>query len=129
MVLKDINELISDIKNKMEQFKQTVAFELEREAVKIVPVDIGNLKDSITSGVDGDTVWVGAGFKKEVSYAAAVEFGTKNKDGTLRMKAQPYLRPAIFVVSQRLDKIFKYIFGGSGTPIKHNITKKTLDLE
>jgi HK97 gp10 family phage protein len=110
MVLKDINDLIPDIQNKMELFKESIAYHLEFEASKIVPVDTGNLKDSISSGVDGDTVWVGAGFTKAVSYAAAVEFGTKNKDGTLRMKAQPYLRPAIFVVTQRLDRIFKTIF-------------------
>ena len=104
MVLNDINKLIPDIQNKMELFKETVAHTLEFEAVKRVPVDTGNLKASIQSGVDEDTVWVGAGFTEEVSYAKFVEFGT------WKMKPIPFLRPAIFVVSQRLDKIFKTIF-------------------
>jgi len=104
MVLKDIDKLIPDIENKMELFKESIAHNLEFEAVKRVPVDTGNLKASIQSGVDGDTVWVGAGFTEEVSYAKYVEFGTRF------MKPIPFLRPAIFVVTQRLDRIFKTIF-------------------
>ena len=55
-------------------------------AQDIVPVKTGNLQASIRYNVDEDgyTVYIGT----NVSYAAYVEFGT------IKMDAQPYLRPA-----------------------------------
>jgi|TARA_R100000501_G_C2618130_1_gene111622 HK97 gp10 family phage protein len=119
-MVKDIKELIPDIEKKFEQFKETLAHSLVIEAVKRVPVDTGNLKGSINAGygdfivnqdaTDGvvkvpkNTVWVGAGFKEEVNYAKYVEFGT------YKMAAQPFLRPAIHVTVERLDRIFKNVF-------------------
>lgn len=50
-----------------------------------VPVDTGALRDSIEAMVEGDTLTVGS----DKEYAAAVE------TGTYKMKAQPYLKPAM----------------------------------
>jgi HK97 gp10 family phage protein len=101
---KDIDKLIPDIENKFEDFKTAISLHLEAEAVKRVPVDTGNLKASIKGDVEGDTVWIGAGFTEEVNYAKHVEFGTS------RMKAQPFIRPAVFVVTQKLNQIMRSIF-------------------
>ena len=76
---------------------------LERDAVAMVPVDTGRLKGSITwktrehsgqSMTDADAVsrpnraWV-LHVGTNVEYAPHIEYGT------VRMKAQPYLRPAL----------------------------------
>ena len=50
-----------------------------------VPVDTGALRDSIEATVDDDTLTVGS----DKEYALPVE------TGTYKMKAQPYLKPAM----------------------------------
>lgn len=59
----------------------------ESHAKEVVPVDTGNLRNSITHATEdnGHTVVIGS----NVEYAPYVELGTR------RMKAKPYLRPAI----------------------------------
>jgi HK97 gp10 family phage protein len=58
---------------------------MEGHAVDIVPVDTGNLRNSITHASDERTAIVGT----NVEYAPYVELGTR------RQKAQPYLVPAV----------------------------------
>ncbi len=67
-------------------------------AAALAPVDTGNLRNSLTSEVDEDekAVYVGT----NVEYAPHVEYGT------VKMKAQPYLKPAM---EEHLDE-FKGIF-------------------
>jgi HK97 gp10 family phage protein len=50
------------------------------------PVDTGKLRESIDSEVEGDTARIGS----NVPYAGYVE------EGTRKMAAQPYLRPALY---------------------------------
>lgn len=58
----------------------------ESYAKQLAPVDTGNLRNSITHRqLDGDTEIVGS----------AVEYAPYQELGTRKMKAQPYLRPAI----------------------------------
>lgn len=54
-------------------------------ATDIVPVRTGNLRSSIAYDADDRQVIIGS----DVTYASYVE------EGTTRMKARPYLRPAI----------------------------------
>lgn len=61
------------------------AKEIRDEAKRLAPVDTGNLRDSIDCFKIVDYWYVGS----PLSYAAMVEFGT------IKMAAQPYLRPAI----------------------------------
>lgn len=65
---------------------------LVTEAQKRVPIDTGELHDSISGNVDGDSVSVGAA----AEHAAAVEKGTS------KQIAQPYLTPA---AEENLNKI------------------------
>lgn len=62
---------------------------VETEAKTIVPVDTGRLKNSLThvEKKKGNEQYTEVGSK--VEYASYVETGTS------KMKAQPYLRPAI----------------------------------
>jgi HK97 gp10 family phage protein len=55
------------------------------EARRLVPVDTGELQDSIEVIVEGNTVSLVAG----TDHALPVEFGT------IKMAAQPYMRPAL----------------------------------
>ena len=54
------------------------------ESQDLVPVDTGNLRDSLTLDEDGGSATVST----DVPYALAVEFGSA------RQAAQPYMRPA-----------------------------------
>lgn len=64
-----------------------VAEDIKSEAKRIVPVDTGNLRDSITvrDGIDQNEKLIGT----DVHYARHVEFGT------VQHSPQPYLRPAL----------------------------------
>lgn len=57
----------------------------EGYAKRLSPVDTGNLRNSITHTVEGDTAYIGT----NVEYAPYVELGTT------RTRAQPYLKPAV----------------------------------
>jgi len=67
-----------------------VANKIKNQAKGLTPVDTGLLRSSIDSGeVDSFTAYVGT----DTEYAPDVEFGTKTK------AAQPFLRPAVYVVN------------------------------
>jgi len=67
-----------------ERSLEIIGLTAEKYAKEIVPVDTGRLRNSITHEVDGKEVFVGSA----TEYAASVEYGT------VKQKAQPYLRPA-----------------------------------
>lgn len=63
----------------------------EGYAVKLCPVDTGNLRNSIThKQLDENTEVIGS----NVEYAPYVELGHHTRSGSM-VKAKPYLRPAI----------------------------------
>lgn len=64
---------------------QRVALEVMKDAKQFAPVDTGNLRRSITATGDGTDWQVGT----NVEYAVYQEFGTS------RMRAQPFLGPAL----------------------------------
>ena len=72
-----------------------IATEIVGQAISIVPVKDGNLRNSIQAREDGDGAIVGT----NIEYAAFVEYGTR------RMSARPYLRPAIDSVRGRAPNI------------------------
>ena len=67
-----------------ERSLEIIGLTAEKYAKEIVPVDTGRLRNSITHAVEGKDVFVGSA----TEYAASVEYGT------IKQKAQPYLRPA-----------------------------------
>jgi HK97 gp10 family phage protein len=73
------------------------AFDTQAHARSLVPVDTGNLKNSITVaayGTDGPYAEVGP----EAVYGGYVEHGTVN------MAAQPYLAPALDLVAPGFEQ-------------------------
>lgn len=64
---------------------EAIGLQAEGYAKLLAPVDTGRLRNSISHEVVQDTVYIGT----NVEYAAYQEFGTS------RMKAQPYLAPAV----------------------------------
>ena len=74
------------------------AAELAERAKDIVPVDNGLLKSSIVDGKIKTGVYE---VSTNVEYAPWVEFGTS------KMRAQPYLQPAIDVMQKKFPGIIK----------------------
>lgn len=66
-------------------------------AVLLAPVKTGNLRSSLDRRVEGFIGSVGT----NVHYAPHVEYGT------YKMRAQPYLRPALFNSKTEIYRIFK----------------------
>jgi HK97 gp10 family phage protein len=60
-----------------------------RHAKRLAPVDTGRLRSSITHEVGGDSEGIAARVGTNVEYAPHLEYGTS------RMKARPFLRPAL----------------------------------
>ena len=71
------------------------AADVKALAKQLVPVRTGHLRSSIYAKISEYVVEVGA----EATYALFVEFGTR------RMRAQPYLYPAIQQYLPRLEQI------------------------
>ena len=80
---------------KVVQAVQIAARNVETRAKEIVPVDTGNLMNSITAKSESESEWR---VSTNVDYADDVEFGTS------RMKGRPYLVPALEQERPRLEK-------------------------
>jgi HK97 gp10 family phage protein len=80
-----------------ERFLPQAGLIVEGQAKLNAPVDSGNLRSSITTEVKDEEVIVGT----NVEYAPYVEYGTK------RMRAQPYLRPALDKNRKDLVRLFR----------------------
>lgn len=96
IIIPNFVQVTSAIKNlvnpdKVDNIARTAALMVESEAKKLCPVDTGRLRASITTEKIGKAAYaVGT----NVEYAPYVEFGTR------KMRAQPYLRPALERVKQ-----------------------------
>ena len=74
------------IDDRLDEAVERIAYSVEAEAKRICPVDTGRLRASIHSmRIKKGAYYVGT----NVEYAPFVEYGTK------KMRAQPYLRPAV----------------------------------
>ena len=80
-------EVSADIKAALLRGLETCGLVAEGYAKKLAPVDTGNLRNSITHEVDDGepAAYIGT----NVEYAPYQEFGT------IHMKAQPFLKPAV----------------------------------
>lgn len=70
------------------------AVRVETAAKRLAPVDTGRLRSSISRELGRDGQGLVAVIGTNVHYAPHVEFGT------VRMRAQPYLRPALDAARQ-----------------------------
>lgn len=72
----------------------------EGYAKELSPVDTGRLRNSLSHAVDDDTVYIGTN----------VEYAPYQEMGTYRMKAQPFLRPALEEHLTEYQKLFEEVF-------------------
>jgi HK97 gp10 family phage protein len=80
-----------------ERALEKIGLVAEGYAKKLTPVDTGRLRNSISHEVDGQDVYIGT----NVEYAPYVEMGT------VRTKAQPFLKPAATEHSQTYKGILE----------------------
>lgn len=92
-------ELIRQSPEKAKELVEKAAFELEARAKLEVPVDTGNLRNSIrTTFENGGFTGVVA---TNVEYAIYVEYGTRF------MTARPYFTPAVEQVKASFERAIK----------------------
>lgn len=80
-----------------------IGHDVVHDAQVVVPVDTGNLKNSIGVDIDPDGLGFDAG--PTADYGAHVEFGT------VKMAAQPYMIPAWRRQTANLDEVAQAIAG------------------
>ena len=92
-------EIANDIKSALLRWLETCGLVAEGYAKKLAPVDTGNLRNSITHEVDDGehAVYIGTN----------VEYAPYQELGTIHMKAQPFLKPAVADHSNEFRKIFE----------------------
>ena len=92
-------EVSEDIKAALLRGLETCGLVAEGYAKKLAPVDTGNLRNSITHEVDdGDpAAYIGTN----------VEYAPYQELGTIHMKAQPFLKPAVAANANIYRKIIE----------------------
>ena len=92
-------EVSADIKSALLRGIETCGLVAEGYAKKLAPVDTGNLRNSITHTVDDGepAAYIGT----NVEYAPYVCLGT------IHMKAQPFLKPAVAANANTYRKIIE----------------------
>ena len=84
-IIKDnVDEYLKAVDAAKQRGLEKVGLTAERYAKTLCPVDTGRLRNSISHAVEGDSAYIGT----NVEYAPYVEMGT------VRTRAQPYLKPA-----------------------------------
>jgi HK97 gp10 family phage protein len=95
----NVDGLIGNLKkNQIPKALETAGILVEGLAKLLCPVDTHFLQGSITHDVnsEGDAVRIGTN----------VEYGIYQELGTVKMAAQPYLRPALYHSKENILKIF-----------------------
>lgn len=92
-------EIANDIKSALLRWLETCGLVAEGYAKKLAPVDTGNLRNSITHEVDDGepAVYIGTN----------VEYAPYQELGTIHIKAQPFLKPAVADHANEFRKIFE----------------------
>ena len=92
-------EIANEIKSALLRGLETCGLVAEGYAKKLAPVDTGNLRNSITHTVDEEepAAYIGT----NVEYAPYVCLGT------IHMKAQPFLKPAVAANANIYRKIIE----------------------
>ena len=84
-VLVDNTDAVKDgLQSAIARALERIGLAAEGYAKDLCPVDTGNLRNSITHTSDGKAAYIGTN----------VEYGKYVELGTVKMAAQPYLRPA-----------------------------------
>lgn len=103
-----IPKIVSSMRGADDRIADSVAAVVEAKAHQVVPVDTGALNTSIeTFGATGSGERiVEAG--QSLWYAPFVEYGT-SVDGEVRIRAQPFMRPAAEEGRRQIKTIAKYV--------------------
>lgn len=78
------NEVLEEFHEQIDVALETIGLVAEGYAKRLCPVDTGRLRNSISHAVDNNAAYIGT----NVDYAVYVEMGT------VKTRAQPYLKPA-----------------------------------
>jgi len=107
IVYNRLPELRGELRAAASQVVRATAAMVEIRAKDIVPVDTGNLKNSIQTTMENDLLAiVSTGTTEEdAPYAIYVEYGTR------RMAARPYMRPAAEAARPAFEAAMKKLLG------------------
>lgn len=98
-----LDSIIAKLPGNRDKIVRATASHILGEARKRAPVVTGALRDN-SEVVNGDG-YTNVEFRQE--YAAYVELGTHNADGSVRMKERPFLKSAVEAETKLLENRIK----------------------
>jgi HK97 gp10 family phage protein len=93
-----ISSIPDDVEEDVQQVVAETAYNIEADAKRLVPVDTGHLRRSISTELNMVTKGYQATVGTNISYAQYIEFGTS------KMDAKPFLIPAYLKWKPKLSK-------------------------
>lgn len=90
-------EFLKELDDRIPPALEECGLAAEGYAKRLCPVDTGLLRNSISHAADDNTAYIGT----NVEYAPYVELGT------VKMKEQPYLKPAVVDHASEYKKIIE----------------------
>ena len=93
------SKILANLKEDEKRALTAVGMQVESWAKVKCPVDTGNLRNSITNEVVDN--------ERAVYIGSAVEYGPHVELGTVRQKAQPFLKPAVTEHKSDIEQIIK----------------------
>ena len=96
------DQVISSVRNAKRGGLEAASLIVEGDATLRAPVDTGNLRSSITHRVASD---------EEAHIGTNVEYAPYVEQGTSKMAAQPFLRPALDGNKSRIEKMIGDVIG------------------
>jgi HK97 gp10 family phage protein len=101
-IVDNTEKVLEAFVKQVNQGLNAIGLQAEKYAKQLCPVDTGRLRNSITHVVDGNDVYVGTN----------VEYGKYVELGTVKQKAQPYLKPAATEHGEDYKKILEHYLKG-----------------
>lgn len=96
-----LDKIITELPGAANETVRSGAFAVEGRAKALAPVDTGALKNSIHSEQETSLLW---------HVADAVEYGIYQELGTSRMRAQPFMIPAVEATRQQYLDSWRQLF-------------------
>ena len=96
------DKVIASVENAKRGGLEAASLIVEADATLRAPVDTGNLRSSITHRVVSD---------EEAHIGTNVEYAPYVEQGTSKMAAQPFLRPALDNNKSRIEKMIGDVVG------------------
>ena len=98
---RELDRLTREMQPRAQRIIKATAFAVEGKAKQLAPVDTGALRNSLQSEPDGPYTW---------TVHDGVEYGVYQELGTYKMRAHPFMTPAVEWARPQFEKQWSDLF-------------------